>query len=83
MPETEPRAPLVAAASDVRFALALFRAPDDGGETDLLLDRGADVRARWTAAGPHGLPDTAALPAAAGRAKEFAAAPESHAGHVH
>ena len=81
--EAEPQAPLAAAGAEVSFTLALFRDPDDGGETDLLLDRSGDVRARWTAAWPLGFPDAAALAADAARAAEFATAPESHAGHVH
>jgi copper resistance protein D len=81
MAKAEPEAPLAEADAEVKFALALFRAPDDGGETDLLLDRGGDVRARWTAGG--GLPDAVTLAADAVRAAEFAAAPESHVGHVH
>ena len=36
-------------SSDVIDALALFRTPDDGGETELLLDQAGNVRARWTA----------------------------------
>ncbi len=66
-----------------RQALALFRAGDDGGETDLLLDRAGNLRARWTLSGPDALPDPAALAAAAARVAQFPAAPISHAGHAH
>ncbi|MGC2522040.1 MAG: hypothetical protein WA417_05290, partial [Stellaceae bacterium] len=64
-------------------ALDLFREPDDGGETDLLLDRAGNIRARWTAAGAGGLPDAATLVADAAAAARFPAAPENHAGHAH
>jgi putative copper resistance protein D len=51
-------------SSDVIDALELFRTPDDGGETELLIDRGGNVRARWTAYLPGGLapPTTFCLP---------------------
>jgi hypothetical protein len=49
-------APLIAAVSpEVSSALSAFRTADDGGETELLLDRAANVRARWTANMPGGL----------------------------
>jgi putative copper resistance protein D len=82
-PEREPGSPVVAVAGEVTAALRSFYAPDDGGETDLMLDRAGRVRARWTAGGPAGLPADAALAADAVRVARFAAAPESHAGHVH
>jgi putative copper resistance protein D len=75
--------PLVAVAPDVRATLIMFGEPDDGGETDLLLDRAGDIRARWTAAGAGSLPDTAGLASAAAAAARFPAAAENHAGHVH
>ena len=81
--ETAASPPLVGVAADVAAALALFRAPDDGGETDLMLDRAANVRARWTAAAAGGLPDAATLLADAARVARFPAAPQNHAGHVH
>src|SRR5262249_3182941 len=59
--ETELPAPLVGVSTGVAAALALFRAPDDGGETDLLLDRAGDVRARWTRGDRSGLPDAVTL----------------------
>ncbi|MGH7030808.1 MAG: hypothetical protein ACREEZ_10315, partial [Stellaceae bacterium] len=62
---------------------ALFRSPDDGGETLLLLDRAGNPRARWTRGETGGLPDAATLLADAARAARFAAAPASHAGHAH
>ncbi len=82
-PETETSAPLVGVSAGVATTLALFRAGDDGGETDLLLDRAGDLRARWTLSGPDALPDPAALAAAADRVAQFPAAPISHAGHAH
>ncbi len=80
--ETAASPPLVGVAADVAAALALFRAPDDGGETDLMLDRAANVRARWTAAAAGGLPNAAILLADAARVARFPAAPQNHAGHV-
>jgi copper resistance protein D len=81
--ETEQPAPLVGVSANVAAALALFRAGDDGGETDLLLDRAGDLRARWTFSRPDALPEPAALAIAAARVAQFPAAPLSHAGHVH
>jgi putative copper resistance protein D len=68
-------------APDVAAALALFRSPQDGGETELLLDRNGDVRARWTGSGE--LPDPDALLADAERAARFPIAAPAHAGHAH
>ncbi len=82
-PEMETSAPLVDVSAGVATTLALFRAGDDGGETDLLLDRAGDLRARWTLSGPDALPDPAALATAADRVAHFPAAPISHAGHAH
>jgi copper resistance protein D len=81
--EAETPALLVGVAADVAATLALFRAGDDGGETDLLLDRAGDLRARWTRSGADELPDAAALSAATARIAQFPAAPVSHAGHAH
>src|SRR6516225_40572 len=55
---------IVRVSGDVRAALALFRAPADGGETELMLDNNGNVRARWTAHGSDGLPDSDTLIAA-------------------
>ena len=82
MPEMEPPPPLVGISAEVAAALALFHAPDDGGETDLMLDRAGNVRARWTRSGAAGLPDTATLAADAIRVAQLSAAPASHAGHA-
>jgi copper resistance protein D len=82
-PEAEPSAPLVGISGEVAAALGLFCAPDDGGETDLMLDRVGNVRARWTRSGRAGLPDAAAVAAVAVRVAQFSAAPVRHAGHAH
>jgi putative copper resistance protein D len=78
------KAPYVAEASDdVRSVLALFRTAKDGGETELMLDRNASVRARWTASGAGGLADTATLIADAVRVARIPVAAANHAGHAH
>jgi copper resistance protein D len=85
--EAEPDAPsalpLVAVAPDVAAMLRLFRAPDDGEETDLMLDRAGNVRARWTASEGGGVPDGNILVAEAVRVAQFPAAAESHASYGH
>lgn len=74
--------PLVVGVSeDASAALRLFRSKDDGGETELMLDKNGDVRARWTARGPQGLPNADTLIADAADAARFAIAAPSHAGH--
>jgi len=70
-------------SSDVIDALALFRTPDDGGETELLLDRVGNVRARWTANLPGGLARPTTLLADGERVARIIAAAPSHAGHAH
>jgi putative copper export protein/mono/diheme cytochrome c family protein len=70
-------------APEVAAALALFRDPADGSETDLLLDRAGEVRARWTANSGAGLPDIPTLAADARRVARLPTAAQSHAGHVH
>jgi putative copper export protein/mono/diheme cytochrome c family protein len=74
--------PLFAVSVDTnaRTAISLFRSPADGGETELLLDRNGDVRARWTAAAAI-LPDAATLAADAAITSQFSVAAPSHAGH--
>jgi putative copper export protein/mono/diheme cytochrome c family protein len=73
----------VGVSDDVRAALALFRSPKDGGETELLLDRNAGVRARWTAGEAGGLPDAATLQADTERVARIPVAAPNHAGHAH
>ena len=50
------RAPpyVVSVSSEVISTLALFRAAEDGGETELILDLAGNVRARWTSTIPTG-----------------------------
>lgn len=72
----------VRVAADVEAMLDLFRSPDDAGETELMLDRNGEVRARWTAHQPGGLPGSDTLAAEAVLAARFAAAAPSHAGHA-
>jgi len=56
-----------------RRSLALFRTPDDGDETDLLLDRAGSPRARWSGSGA--LPDAETIVADAARVAQFPVAP--------
>ena len=79
--DAEQPAPLVSVSAEVATALSLFRAGHQG-ETDLLLDRAGNLRARWTGSSPGGLPDAATIAAAARQAARFPAAPVSHAGHT-
>ncbi len=81
-PDTEPTAPLVGVSAGTAAALALFRAADDGGETDLLLDRSGDVRARWTARGSTGVVTDRSLAADVDRIKNIPARVQAHAGHT-
>jgi putative copper resistance protein D len=74
---------IVRVSSEVSSALALFRAPEDGGETELLLDRTGKIRARWTSDMPGGLAPTDVLIADAERVSHSAVAAPSHAGHSH
>jgi putative copper resistance protein D len=73
---------VVTVSSEVSTALALFRAPDDGGDTELMLDRGGAVRARWTSKTPGGLAPPAVLIADAERIGRITVAAPSHAGHT-
>lgn len=70
-------------SSEVIDALALFRAPDDGGETELLLDRAGNVRAHWSAAMLGGLAAPARLTAAAQRVSQIAVTAPSLIAHHH
>jgi hypothetical protein len=74
---------VIPVSSEVRSALALFRATEDGGETELLLDRAGKIRARWTSDMPGGLAPTDVLIADAERVGSIAVATPSHAGHSH
>ncbi len=76
------KAPLtVEVSDDVRAALGLFRLDTDGGETELMLDRGANVRARWTASGAPGLADVATLLREAVQVARIPVSAANHAGH--
>jgi putative copper resistance protein D len=74
---------VVGVSSEVSSALALFRAAEDGGETELLLDRAGKIRARWTREMPGGLAPADVLIADAERVGRIAVATPSHAGHSH
>ena len=74
---------IVEVSDDVRAALGLFRSRADGGETELMLDRGANVRARWTASEAHGLADAATLLRDTVRVASIPVAAANHAGHAH
>jgi putative copper resistance protein D len=84
-PSEGARAPLfpVDVSSEVTFSLALFRATEDGGETELMLDRGGNVRARWTGNTPGGLASPGSLIIAAERVARDTVAAPGHAGHSH
>ena len=74
---------VVAAPPEVIAALALFRADDDGGETELLLDRGGDIRARWVRDTPGGLAAPETMAVRAEHIARIAVATPVHAGHSH
>jgi len=82
-PSTDKGPLIVEVADDVRATLALFRSTTDGGETEFMLDRGANIRARWTASEAGGLADTATLLADAVRVARIPVAAANHAGHAH
>ena len=74
---------VVPVSSEVSSALAPFRVADDGGETELLLDRAGRIRARWTSDMPGGLASTDVLIADAERVDRIAPATPRQAGHSH
>jgi putative copper resistance protein D len=74
---------VVSVSTEASSALALFRVPADGGETELLLDCAGDVRARWTGNMPGGLATTDLLIADAERVGRLAVATPRHTGHIH
>ena len=83
-PESDGQPPfVVGVSSEVISALTLFRAAKDGGETELMLDRGGNVRARWTSQMPGGLALPATVITDAERVARIAVAAPSHAGHTH
>jgi putative copper resistance protein D len=74
---------VVPVSSEVSSALALFRAAEDGGETELLLDRAGKIRARWTNNMPGGVAPPGTLVADAERVARIAVAAPDHAAHTH
>jgi putative copper resistance protein D len=80
-PSTEKNPLIVDVSQDVRETLELFDSPADGGETELMLDRGANIRARWMASGAGGLADPSTLLSDAARVKSIPVAAANHAGH--
>jgi putative copper export protein/mono/diheme cytochrome c family protein len=80
---TDTGTPVVGVSQDVRAALALFRSPNDGGESELMLDRGSNVRARWTASGAGGLANAVTLLNDTVRVASIPVAAANHAGHAH
>jgi putative copper export protein/mono/diheme cytochrome c family protein len=74
---------VVGVSSEVGSALALFRTVEDGGETELLLDRAGNVRARWTSHAPGSLAPTDAPIADVEQVDRTPAPTPSHAGHSH
>lgn len=74
---------LAAVPHEVAATLALFRTRKDGGETELMLDRGSNVRARWTASGAGGLADVRTLLGDTATVARIPVAAANHAGHAH
>jgi putative copper resistance protein D len=74
---------VVPVSSEVSSALALFRAAEDGGETELLLDRAGRVRARWTSNMPGGVAPPGTLVADAERVARISITAPDHAAHNH
>lgn len=69
---------VVGVAAKVAAALSLFRNDADGGETELMLDRNGNVRARWTA---DNVAPPETLAADALTVARFAGSAPNHAGH--
>jgi putative copper resistance protein D len=74
---------VVPVSSEVSSALALFRAAEDGGETELLLDRAGKIRARWTNNMPGGVAPPGTLVADAERVARISITAPDHAAHTH
>jgi putative copper resistance protein D len=74
---------VVSVSSEVSSALALFRAAEDGGEMELLLDRTGKIRARWTSNMPGGVAPPGTLVADAEGVARFAGAAPDNAAHNH
>ena len=69
-------------SSEVNSTLELFRGTNDGGETELMLHRAGNIRARWPSNIPRGPAPTETLIVDAERIAQTAEAPASHAGHT-
>jgi mono/diheme cytochrome c family protein/uncharacterized membrane protein len=74
---------VVPVSSEVSSALALFRAAEDGGETELLLNRAGKIHARWTNNLPGGVAPPGTLVADAERVARISIAAPDHAAHNH
>jgi hypothetical protein len=74
---------VVGVSSETIAALTLFRADADGGETELMLDRAGNVRARWTNNMPGGVAPPGTLVADAERVARISITPPDHAAHTH
>lgn len=72
---------VVAVSAEVASTLALFANGDH--ESELMLDRAGNMRARWTYENGRGLPEADTLVAAADRVVRFGITIWSHAGHAH
>jgi hypothetical protein len=81
--EGEPAPFVVGVSPQVIGPLSLFRVSDDGGESELMLDRNGDVRVRWTSNMPDGLAPPGTLVADAEQVARIPVAAPSHAGHAH
>jgi putative copper resistance protein D len=81
-PEERPPS-MVGVSSEVISALALFRGTDDGGETELMLDRAGGIRARWMRNMPGGLASPDLLVVHAAHIIGPALATPSHAVQMH
>jgi len=69
---------VVGVSANVAEALSLFRNDNDGGETELMLDRNGNVRVRWTASN---LAPPETLAADALTVARFGGSAPNHAGH--
>jgi putative copper resistance protein D len=82
-PISEEGPPLIVGVSPEALAtLALFRSADDGGETELLLDRAGDIRFRWTRSMPGELPAPDAVAMHAEHIAQTAPVTADHVGHA-
>lgn len=74
---------VVGVTPEVISSLSLFQAAADGDETELMIDRGGNARARWAQNAPGGLASPGTLIADAERVARISVAAPSHAGHSH